>query len=168
MAEAGLAMADLDGIAFAPARVPFTGLRVVCGVAQFAVALDRPVLPVVTLEAMAWRRRQLPGGGLSDARMNEVYCGAYRRVGEVLELQGAITVCPPAEAPLPAAGDWAVCGNGVPAYPALEPTPGRLAPGRATGADGSRGGPIGGAPAGPGRRPGPGPGGSPTSATRSP
>ncbi|AEV26763.1 tRNA (adenosine(37)-N6)-threonylcarbamoyltransferase complex dimerization subunit type 1 TsaB [Azospira sp. APE16] len=120
MAEAGLAMADLDGIAFGAGPGAFTGLRVACGVAQgLAVALDRPVLPVVTLEAMAYADGSPQVAVYLDARMNEVYCGAYRRVGEVLELQGAITVCPPAEAPLPAAGDWAVCGNGVPAYPAL-------------------------------------------------
>lgn len=120
MAEAGLAMAELDGIAFGAGPGAFTGLRVACGVAQgLAVALDRPVLPVVTLEAMAYADGGSRVAVYLDARMNEVYCGAYRRVGEALELQGAITVCPPDAAPLPAAADWAVCGNGVPAYPAL-------------------------------------------------
>ncbi|HET7774740.1 MAG TPA: tRNA (adenosine(37)-N6)-threonylcarbamoyltransferase complex dimerization subunit type 1 TsaB [Azospira sp.] len=120
MGEVGLAMADLDGIAFGAGPGAFTGLRVACGVAQgLAVALDKPVLPVVTLEALAFANGGERVAVYLDARMGEVYCGSYRHDGAGLHLEGAITVNPPAQAPLPEGPGWVVCGNGAPAYPVL-------------------------------------------------
>ena len=112
----GLGFSGLDGIAFGRGPGSFTGLRVSCGVAQgLAVALDKPLLGVGTLEAMA-----LAAGGKQvivtlDARMGEVYYGLF--VDGVAH--GEIGVCSPDDIPLPATPGWLACGNGLSVYPGL-------------------------------------------------
>ena len=88
LAEAGLALADLDAIAFGRGPGSFTGLRTACAVAQgLALGTDQgaglPVLPIDTLMALAEEARfqqAEPAGGapqriiaLLDARMDEMY-----------------------------------------------------------------------------------------------
>ncbi|MDR1934419.1 MAG: tRNA (adenosine(37)-N6)-threonylcarbamoyltransferase complex dimerization subunit type 1 TsaB [Candidatus Accumulibacter sp.] len=118
----GLGFSDLDGIAFGMGPGSFTGLRVACGVAQgLAVGRGLALLGVGTLEAMALAA----GGGrvmvTLDARMGEVYHGAF--VDGVL--QGEIGVCPPERVSLPGLpgssgpSGWLACGSGLLAYPAL-------------------------------------------------
>lgn len=116
MQEAGLAFGDLDGVAFGAGPGSFTGLRVACGAAQgLAFAHDLPVLPIGTLEAMA----HSAGDGrvlvALDARMGEVYFGAF----ESGEIVGKIGVYSPMTVPLPESAGWLACGNGLAAYPAL-------------------------------------------------
>jgi tRNA threonylcarbamoyladenosine biosynthesis protein TsaB len=114
--EEGLGFSSLDGIAFGMGPGSFTGLRVSCGAALgLAVALDKPLLGVGTLDAMA-----LAAGGKRviatlDARMGEVYYGLF--VDGVR--QGEIGVCPPENVPLPASSGWLACGNALSAYPGL-------------------------------------------------
>lgn len=116
LAEAGLSCADLDGIAFAAGPGAFTSLRVGCAIAQgLAFAHDLPLFPVGTLEAMA-----LASGGervlvALDARMGEIYFGAY--VGGVA--QAPVVVLPPEAITLPEGDDWLACGNALAAYPQL-------------------------------------------------
>lgn len=120
MDDAGLPLASLDGIAFGAGPGAFTGLRVACGVAQgLAVALDLPLVPVGTLEALAYAEGRPQVAVYLDARMGEVYSAAYRRQGESLVLDGAMTVAPPQDAPLPEGEGWTACGNGSLAYPVL-------------------------------------------------
>lgn len=116
MAEAGLGFGDLHGIAFAAGPGSFTGLRVTCGVAQgLAFAHDLPLLPVGTLDGLAF------SGGVPrvlvalDARMGEVYFGRFEDGVAV----GAIGVYPPDAVPLPESGGWLAIGNGLSAYPPL-------------------------------------------------
>lgn len=89
LAEAGWAMADLDGIAYGQGPGAFTGLRTACAVAQgLAFGLARPVLAVDSLlivaeDARAQVAAQEPEGlsvctVLVDARMAEVYVAQYR------------------------------------------------------------------------------------------
>lgn len=120
MLEAGLGFAQLDAIAFGAGPGAFTGLRVACGAAQgLAVVHDTPLLPVTSLETMA----VLAGSGkvlaLIDARMGEVYAGAYLVDGFDAVLQGQIRVVTPAELVLPDDQGWTACGNGLAAYPML-------------------------------------------------
>ncbi len=120
LAEAGVGVAALDAIAFGAGPGAFTGLRVACGAAQgLAVAAERPLLPVVSLEAMAVQAGDGQVLALLDARMGEAYAGRYRVAGDDCRLLGEIRVLPPAELALPGEAGWRACGNAPAAYPAL-------------------------------------------------
>lgn len=122
--EAGLGLADCDAIAFGAGPGSFTGVRTACGVAQgLAFGAKLPVLPMVTLEAMAEACRARTGAtevlAVLDARMGEVYWAQYRydaARGAWSEV-AAPSLCAPQDLePLPAEG-LAACGNGFSAYP---------------------------------------------------
>ena len=124
LAGAGLALGDLDGLAYGMGPGSFTGLRIACGVAQgLALGGDLPVLGVSNLEALAEEARAGHGAErvavCLDARMNEVYAGLYRREGETWRMVTEAVVCPPEAAPRPDAPEWFGAGSGFDAYPAL-------------------------------------------------
>lgn len=113
LAEAGLSLQQLDAIAFGAGPGSFTGLRMACGVAQgLAYGADLPVIPVITLAALALSRG--PGRMLAclDARMNEVYCAAYEVHGDAVAEILAPSVVPPEWLPLPPGNGWQGCGDG--------------------------------------------------------
>ena len=121
LAEAGLTPAQLDILAFGRGPGSFTGVRIAAGVAQgIALAADLPVAPISTLAAMALRTMgeyQVEHAAVAiDARMGEVYWGAYRGQGQGVELLGREQVCAPDVAPLPEAGLWIGAGSGWAAY----------------------------------------------------
>lgn len=117
LAEAGVARAQLDAIAVGRGPGAFTGVRLGIALAQgIALALDRPVVPVSTLAALAAPalRADPAHGVLSaiDARMGEVYAGAYRdRQGLPEALEGERVLPPEAVAP-PGDGPWIGVGTG--------------------------------------------------------
>jgi tRNA threonylcarbamoyladenosine biosynthesis protein TsaB len=91
LAEAGIARTQLDAIAVGRGPGAFTGVRLAVALAQgMALALDRPVLPVSTLAALAWPARRADGSILAaiDARMGEVYAGWFRAEGQGLHAIG--------------------------------------------------------------------------------
>ncbi|WP_263141295.1 tRNA (adenosine(37)-N6)-threonylcarbamoyltransferase complex dimerization subunit type 1 TsaB [Pseudomonas sp. RIT-PI-AD] len=119
LAEAGIGLAALDAIAFGRGPGAFTGVRIAVGVVQgLAFALERPVLPVSNLAALAqraWRERGARQVATAiDARMDEVYWGCYRLEAEEMRLAGEEAVLPPERAHLPAdaTGDWFGAGTG--------------------------------------------------------
>ncbi len=124
LADAGWALRDLDGIAFGAGPGAFTGVRIACSVAQgLAFGAERPVVPVSTLAALAqalWRDR---GSGrvfaCLDARMQEVYVGAYERARDGWNVVAAPAVCKPADVRLPPGAAWHGAGDGFAAYPEL-------------------------------------------------
>ncbi len=88
--QAGLALSDLDALAFGQGPGAFTGLRTACAVAQgLGLGADKPVLPIDSLLLVAEdaRAQARPEGqgedGLwwvaMDARMDEAYAAAYLR-----------------------------------------------------------------------------------------
>lgn len=120
LAEAGSSFSQLDAIAFGMGPGAFTGLRVVCGIAQgLAMALDKPVLPVGSLEAMAWEAGGAKVLSLLDARMGEVYVGGFIRQEQGLEAVIDLTVTTPDNLNIQLDADWFVVGNGLKAYPQL-------------------------------------------------
>ncbi len=124
LAEAGLGLRDLDGLAYGMGPGSFTGLRIACGVAQgLALGADLPVLGVSTLEALAEEAWEIHGANnvaaCLDARMNEVYAGLYQRNGQSWRALAGPVVCPPAAAPIPDVAGYLGAGSGFAAYPAL-------------------------------------------------
>ncbi|MFN6960700.1 MAG: tRNA (adenosine(37)-N6)-threonylcarbamoyltransferase complex dimerization subunit type 1 TsaB [Rhodocyclaceae bacterium] len=113
LAEAGLSLKQLDGIAFGAGPGGFTGLRLACGVTQgLACGLDRPVVPVGTLAALALESGEGKVFACLDARMNELYVGAYRVTGDAVEEMMAPKVGEAETAPLPEGAGWRGVGDG--------------------------------------------------------
>lgn len=117
-AESGIGMARCDAIAFGSGPGSFTGVRTACGLAQgLAFGADLPVVPVVTLEAMAHGCRQITGAHnvlpILDARMNEVYWAQYRYDGEWKSVFEPSLSLPEK---IRSDGRAVVCGNGFVAY----------------------------------------------------
>ncbi|MEO8835939.1 MAG: tRNA (adenosine(37)-N6)-threonylcarbamoyltransferase complex dimerization subunit type 1 TsaB [Caldimonas sp.] len=86
LAEAQIALADVDAIAFGRGPGAFTGLRTACSAAQgLALGAGKPVLPIDTLLAVAEDAR---AAGLAparvwaliDARMDQIYGAEYEHV----------------------------------------------------------------------------------------
>jgi tRNA threonylcarbamoyladenosine biosynthesis protein TsaB len=117
LARHGLAIKDLDGIAFGQGPGSFTGLRIGCGVTQgLAFGADLPVVGIGTLLAMA---EAAQGGRVLtclDARMGEIYHAAYEKSGAAWRAVHAPSLCAPVEAPLVHAGAWTGCGSGFTAH----------------------------------------------------
>jgi tRNA threonylcarbamoyladenosine biosynthesis protein TsaB len=116
--EAGIALAQCDAIAFGSGPGSFTGVRTACGVAQgMAFGGDLPVIPVVTLLAMAQACRDEGGANdvlvVLDARMGEVYWAQYRYANGWQTVIEPRLSSPTEVAPQ---GDALVCGNGLTAY----------------------------------------------------
>ncbi len=122
LAEAGIALAQCDAIAFGSGPGSFTGVRTACGIAQgLAFGAGLPAVPVVTLPAMALACREQTGASdvlaVLDARMGEVYWAQYRYADGWQEIVAPTLCAPGAVAPLPAPTPLAACGNGFAAYP---------------------------------------------------
>lgn len=134
LAKAGLTLGEIDALAFGCGPGSFTGVRIATGVAQgIAFGADLPVLPVSTLAALAQDAHDEYGAthvlAALDARMNEVYWGAYA-ISEhgLMQLQGEEGVYPPGHVPVPGTGPWQGAGSGWQRYAALLQTrlPGKI------------------------------------------
>lgn len=128
LAQAGIALADCDAIAFGAGPGSFTGVRTACGIAQgLAFGAGLPVVPVSTLMAMAQacrdrelspqspQRQQRDVLCILDARMSEVYWAQYRYA------DGWQTLVAPtlsAASEVRPQGEVIACGNGLSAYAA--------------------------------------------------
>lgn len=117
LAHAGARRSDIDLIAFGRGPGAFTGVRVAVAVTQgLAFGLGRPVLPVSSLAALACQARRRFGSGrvlaALDARMQQVYLGAYDFPDTGLRalqdecVRGVETI------PLPAEGAFCGIGSG--------------------------------------------------------
>ena len=122
--EAGLALAELDAIAFGRGPGSFTGLRTACAVAQgLAFGAGVPVLPIDTLLAVAEEARLGQGAtqvlALLDARMDQVYAAPWAWAEDAgWRAAGDTGVCAPEALTLAVgAGEtWALAGNAFAAY----------------------------------------------------
>jgi tRNA threonylcarbamoyladenosine biosynthesis protein TsaB len=115
LAEAGVARSQLDAIALGRGPGAFTGVRLAIAIAQgIALALDRPLVPVSTLQVLALRAPAEADHVLSsiDARMGEVYVARQVRLDGQWQLQGEETVCAPEAVALPDGTRWFGVGTG--------------------------------------------------------
>ena len=121
LAEAGVAKSQLDAIAVGRGPGAFTGVRLAIAAAQgMALGLDRPLLPVSTLAALALGpslEHTLAEGqkimAAIDARMGEVYAACYEsRANDELIALGDETLAAPDVLALPAAEGWIGVGTG--------------------------------------------------------
>jgi len=123
LAEARLALGDLDAIAFGAGPGSFTGVRIACGVAQgLAFGAGLRLVPVSTLEAIAQSAWEAHGWtrvvACLDARMREVYVASYRRDGDRWTMEREPAVTKPDDV-VPLSHEWCGAGDGFAAYPAL-------------------------------------------------
>ena len=90
--DAGVALPDVDFIAFGAGPGSFTGLRIACGLAQgLAWGVGKRVIPVGNLHALAARLfSEAPDVSTVlcaiDARMHEAYCAVYRRGADPVDV----------------------------------------------------------------------------------
>ena len=132
LADAGVARSQLDAIAVGRGPGAFTGVRLAVALVQgIALALDRPVVPVSTLAALAMcphpnpppqageggERAARAGGGervlaAIDARMGEIYVAAFRHDGDSLIATSDEIVIAPGQYELPQGEDWIGVGTG--------------------------------------------------------
>ena len=123
LAEAGLALRSLDGIAFGRGPGSFTGLRVAAAVAQgFAAASGVPLLPVSSLQCLAQGALRTSGARRTlvcvDAHMGEVYWAEFEVRGAHAEPACPERLGAPADVAPPAQAGWTAVGDGFAAHAA--------------------------------------------------
>ena len=121
--EAGLAFPDLDAVAVSKGPGSYTGLRIGVAAAKgLCYALDRPLIAVPTLHAMAAGMISLAGEDadqkqalfcpMLDARRMEVYCAFYDRDLREIRPAEAVIVDEVSFAPELDAGPVVFAGEG--------------------------------------------------------
>jgi tRNA threonylcarbamoyladenosine biosynthesis protein TsaB len=120
--EAGLALTELDGIAFGRGPGGFTGLRIAAGIAQgLAAGSRRAVVPVSNLAAVAAAAARASGQprvlACMDARMGQVYWAAFDCGGDRPRALDVERLSHPDEVKLPSGAPWYGAGHGFAAYP---------------------------------------------------
>lgn len=116
--ETGLALRQLDGIAYGAGPGSFTGLRIACAVTQgLAFGADLPVIGVSTLESIAEQAGAERVLTVLDARMAEVYWAAYERSGTGWCCLLEPVLSAPEFVHVPYSGEWIGAGNGFATVP---------------------------------------------------
>jgi tRNA threonylcarbamoyladenosine biosynthesis protein TsaB len=125
LAEAGLSLGSLDGLAFGRGPGSFTGVRIATGVIQgLSLASGLPVAPISTLAALAQEAldetTEAHAYACIDARMSEVYWAVYERDGQGLaQLLGTEAVLAPEAVTAPHHGSAVAIGSGWASYGAI-------------------------------------------------
>jgi tRNA threonylcarbamoyladenosine biosynthesis protein TsaB len=118
LGESGSQLSDLDALAFGRGPGSFMGVRIAAGVTQgIAFARDLPVIPVSTLAAIAQAAHAESGAdkvlSAIDARMNEVYWGAFTlATNGCMQPVGDESVIAPEQVAKPEGTGWAGAGTG--------------------------------------------------------
>ncbi|MBS0199239.1 MAG: tRNA (adenosine(37)-N6)-threonylcarbamoyltransferase complex dimerization subunit type 1 TsaB [Proteobacteria bacterium] len=115
LAEAGISRTQLDVIAVGRGPGAFTGVRLAIAIAQgIALGLDRPLVPVSTLQVLAAGANAGEGERVLaaiDARMHEVYWASYQLHDGVLEEISPERVVAPSQVVVEGEG-WHGIGTG--------------------------------------------------------
>ena len=124
--QAGIGLKDLNAIVFSHGPGSFTGLRTACAVSQgLALGADLPVIGIDSLLAMAQNAKSEHPQfnrflSLMDARMNQMYAGAYEWHNNQWSMAMAPVLIEPQQLSWPA--HWhdddhkRVCGNAFAAH----------------------------------------------------
>lgn len=120
LADAGLALPQLDVIACGVGPGSFTGVRLACSVVQgLSLGADLPVAPVGSLLALAQEQAAGRVYCALDARMSEIYVAAYEKGPDGwLEQIGPCCVAPD-RVPQPKGGSWVAAGTAFLVYPEI-------------------------------------------------
>ncbi|UCD77860.1 MAG: tRNA (adenosine(37)-N6)-threonylcarbamoyltransferase complex dimerization subunit type 1 TsaB [Desulfobacterales bacterium] len=97
---AGLNLEQLDGFATSIGPGSFTGLRIgISAIKGLAYALNKPVVGISSLDALAWQCNQTPFliCAVIDARKKEVYSCRYRFVNQAVIKEGSEQVASPTD-----------------------------------------------------------------------
>lgn len=115
LASAGLSKRQLDAIAVGRGPGGFTGVRLGVALAQgIALALDRPLVGVSTLAALACAAPPSPRVlAVIDARMGEVYHGLFDTGDGLPRALADEGLCAPDALVLPGAQSWVGVGSGL-------------------------------------------------------
>ncbi|MDZ4298017.1 MAG: tRNA (adenosine(37)-N6)-threonylcarbamoyltransferase complex dimerization subunit type 1 TsaB [Moraxellaceae bacterium] len=111
--QTSMSLASCDAIAYSAGPGAFTGVRIAASVAQgLAFASDLPVVAVSSLQAQAQGVARLHGASAAvscfDARMQEIYLGAYQLdANGLMQPLADEVVCRPNEAPELLCTAWA-------------------------------------------------------------
>ena len=80
LADAGIGLNQIDGVAFGDGPGSFTGLRIAAGVAQgIAFGVDVPVIPVSCMAAIAQKQKSDKIVTALDARRGKIFWASYIR-----------------------------------------------------------------------------------------
>ncbi len=126
LAEAELALSDIDAIAFGRGPGGFTGLRIGASVTQgLAFGASLPVRPVSSLLAIAHQVGEKLSADkvavLVDARMNEIYFAECMKQSGQWSLLAKESLLAPEKINLDLNPEWAVAGSALTMYLAQLP-----------------------------------------------
>ena len=115
--DAGIKLAQLDGIAYGMGPGSFTGVRIACGVTQgLALGANLPVIGICTLHAVAQASGKEKVIAALDARMAEVYFAVYEKCAGDWRTVCAPCLCLPQNTPAVAGMGWHGAGSGFAAH----------------------------------------------------
>ena len=117
MNDENLDFKSLDGVAFGSGPGSFTGLRIAAGVAYgIAFANNLPIVGVNTLKALAKKTDAKFVISCIDARMSQLYIGAYQKINNVYTPIVKDGLYDPSDLPNINAKDPVLIGSGVEPY----------------------------------------------------
>ena len=112
-----LSFEDVKGVAFGSGPGSFSGVRVACGIAYgIAFAKEIPINGVNTLEALAAINPNKNSISCIDARMKQMYLGAFESKNSTITNKGKMGVYDPKNLPEYQLTDPIIIGSGVKIY----------------------------------------------------
>jgi tRNA threonylcarbamoyladenosine biosynthesis protein TsaB len=111
--DAGVKLAELDGIAYGAGPGSFTGVRIACGTTQgLAFGANLSVVGVCTLQALAEASEKSKVIAALDARMGEIYHAVYEKTDGGWTTVSEPCLCKAQDAPHVVGENWFGVGSG--------------------------------------------------------